>query len=562
MQIVFVIQAGELELKALLLGWSLRNKLGSHVRLVAACPQYENWGDLPGSTLALLAKLRIELQFFTPSFAPEYPIGNKIDALALLDDGCPALFLDSDMLCLESFSSDAIFSVGSEQQFTVAAKPADVLTWGSDQQWDLLRKGLGLPETVLRVRCTVDGKLSSPYYNAGFIATNHAQQLAQLWRDTCHKIRALPYPPEPLFPWLDQIGLAVCAQYYIARRITLSEQWNFPAHLRVLPARNGPSICHYHSPEVILREPGLLAVVRKAAASHTRIRQLLSACPKWQPLLRARLPQLRKKNLQQCDFLITGIPRSGTSLLCKLLSQQKNWLILNEPKEVVPYLQSRQDASAVALMHREYRLRVLLGDPIENKVRDGELVDDTAQGDQRLLYHPDVRGRFFRMGSKNTLAYLAALSHLQEIGWPVVAMVRHPLDSLASWENTFSHLRDALPQQLPLARGDFYGWAGWQCAALNEIEVEQEASLRRVLLWRMLARTIIGQSGVHVWRYEDLLIKPREHICVLRSELGVGGSGSYLAQLNRRQRNHQHSVHRDLLGDLCQPELNQLGYHL
>src|SRR5690554_2033805 len=147
LQVVFVIQAGELALKALLLASSLRHKLGQEVRLVAACPQHADWGRLDTATLAVLRQLDIELVPFVPSFAPEYPIGNKIDALGLLEEERPSVFLDSDMLCLSSFTVEQLLPDSAGRKLSLAAKPADLRTWGSDQQWTLLQQGLQLPAT-------------------------------------------------------------------------------------------------------------------------------------------------------------------------------------------------------------------------------------------------------------------------------------------------------------------------------------------------------------------------------------------------------------------------------
>jgi len=562
LQIVFVVQQGELELKAILLASSLRSWLGEDVRLVAACPEYGQWGALEEGTRQVLRELDVDLIAFVPDFAPDYPIGNKIGALALLEEGRPSIFLDSDILCLAPFRAEQILPAGAEQQLTLAAKPADLRTWGTEEQWQLLSQGLGLNGAEGWVHTTVDGQLIRSYFNAGLVATCHPKQLGSVWRDECQRIRNLPVPPEPIYPWLDQIALAVCAQYRVAARVGLDERWNFPAHLRALPEGRLPTLCHYHRPGVILREPGLLAAVRKIAGRFPHVRQLIKRLPDWQPLLRARLPQVRPKTLKGRDFLITGVPRSGTSLLCKLLSKQNNWLILNEPPEAIPYLRERRDASGVALLHREYRERILLGQPIQNKIRDGEMIDDTALGDDRQLYHPAVRGRYFRMGSKNTLAYLASLPQLCKLGWPVVAMVRHPLDSLSSWENTFSHLREAHPDHLPLTEADFYGWSGWQLAALDDIAGQADPAVRRVLLWRMLAQTLLGQSGIHLWSYEGLVADPSAHIRQLRRGLGAAGAGPRIKGLTARQRDHLQNPHRELLGDLCRQELALLGYHL
>ena len=561
MQIVFVIQRGELALKALLLAYSLRKQLGATPRLVAACPDYADWGTLNTDVLAVLQQLKVELLHFTPQFAPDYPIGNKVSALALLNEQQPAMFLDSDMLCLAPWKSTDIIPLEAAEQLSLAAKPADLQTWGNEQQWLQLQHSLDLPMITHRLHCTVDGKLTQPYFNAGMLATYHPKQLAAHWLQYCKLIRNLDEPPEPIYPWLDQIALAVCSVTHIQQRHVVDESWNFPAHLRALP-RSGVQLCHYHRPGVVLREPALLALVREAAAKHKVIAQLLVEYSNWRPLLRARYPQFRSKHLDKRDFIITGIPRSGTSLVSRLLDQQKNWLVVNEPQESIPALLARKDASGIGALHRDLREQILLGQPIENKVRSGEVISDTALGDTRELYHPAVSGRYFRLGSKNTLAYLASLDSLKKLDWPIVAMVRHPLDTLASWQKTFSHLQQADPQQLPVVNSSFYGWAGWQRDALDEIAGQSDVVLRRVLLWRLLAQTLLAHNALHLWHYEQLVQQPQAHIQRLRRSLGDYGRAKPIESLSRRQRILSDNPHREYVGDLCAAELRALGYSL
>lgn len=560
-QLVFVIQRGELALKALLLAYSLRRHLGNEPRLVAACPDYADWGDLDTEVLHTLQKLNVELLQFTPEFAPDYPIGNKVSALALLNEQQPAVFLDSDMLCLAPWSAHELLPVSAAEQLSLAAKPADMQTWGSAEQWIQLQQVLELAPVTPRVHCTVDGQLTQPYFNAGMVATYHPKQLSMHWLERCQNIRALADPPEPIYPWLDQIALAVCSVTHVQQRYVLDERWNFPAHLRALP-RSGVNLCHYHRPGVVLREPALLALVREAASKHSAIAHMLVEHANWQPILQAKYPQFRAKHLDKRDFIITGIPRSGTSLVSRLLDQQKNWLVLNEPQETIPALLARKDASGIGALHRDVREQILLGQPIENKVHNGAVISDTALGDTRQLYHPEVSGRYFRMGSKNTLAYLACLDSLQKLDWPIIAMVRHPLDTLASWQRTFSHLEQADPSQLPVVNSSFYGWTGWQRAALDEISTQPEALLRRVLLWRLLAQTLLAQRSIHLWHYEQLVQQPHAHIQRLRRSLGDYGRVQPLESLVRSPRMPSHNPHRDLLGDLCAAELRALGYSL
>jgi hypothetical protein len=554
--IVFVAQKGALSIKALLLAWSLRQTHGDTLGLYAACPDYKDWGQLGPECEAALARLRVKKRVFTPPFAPEYPIGNKVRVLSLLPDDEPGLFLDSDMLSLTAWSTSTLLP----DDCSAAAKPVDLSTWGNTQCWQTVYTALDMPLPRRRMQPTVMGAPGYPYFNAGVVACRSPGAFAQHWERNTRILSSPGLPLEPRYPWLDQIALAPLLTAKTAQ--VLDESWNFPAHMRVLPD-TGVNLCHYHSPGVILREPRLLRLVNKALRQLPELRKMMQATAEWRPVLRPALPA-NIGSLRRRDFIITGVPRSGTSLVASLLDRQRNWLVLNEPREVFDRLSSRPDASGVALLHREVREKVLSGQPIENKTDGQEVITNTAELDQRTLYHPQLQNAGFRLGSKNTLAYMASLDNLKSLDWPIVAMIRHPLDALQSWSDTFEHLREVQLQQLPAAVPGFHGWHGWQRKEMERLLQYADPALRRVLFWRLLARTLLGHEGIHLWHYERLVQDPRAHLRRLRWHMRAPGL-SRLPTEPLRQRIR--TVPADLperiyLGDLCRTELKELGYEL
>ena len=139
------------------------------------------------------------------------------------------------------------------------------------------------------------------------------------------------------------------------------------------------------------------------------------------------------------------------------------------------------------------------------------------------------------------------------------------MDTLASWRNTFSHLRSADVSKLPVANPEFHGWSGWQRQWMLEISGQQDEALRRVLLWRLLARTLLAQRHrLYLWRYEDLVKNPSWHIRRLRRVMyGRGWFTRCRVDLTRSgNESHYCEKERRLLREFCSEELGELGYEL
>lgn len=429
---------------------------------------------------------------------------------------------------------------------------------GDAAEWDRVYTLAATRPPARRVRLTVSRTLSFPYFNAGFIATKAPVGLSAQWQDVASLLDSESAGIENRYPWLDQISLAVVMQRTGSWR-SLPEFYNFPAHLRAL-GDDEIGVCHYHYPTVILREPRLRALFDAAVREFPAISTIAARHASWLPLLTCRFANTTYRARTR-NFLITGIPRSGTSYLASWLDGQADWLVINEPLEIFDHLQSRTDSSGIGMYHAECRERVLAGQPISNKIKDGRVIEDTAVVDQRESYHPVVSRSDFWLGSKNTLAYVAAMGYLIELGWPIIAMVRNPLDTLASWRNTFSHLAEARVANLPIANPAFPGWAAWQRESLLEIDAQSDSALRRVLLWRLLARTLLHhRNHLLLWRYEDLMANPAPLLDGFTEQVGYGLKIP-AAGTNSRSRTADYDVdEREMLRDLCADEIAEFGY--
>lgn len=268
--------------------------------------------------------------------------------------------------------------------------------------------------------------------------------------------------------------------------------------------------------------------------------------------------------------VITGIPRSGTSHLCGVLHTLPNHVVINEPRAVFAALTAARQPWGLAQLYGDLRRAILAGEAIENKVRDGAVIEDTAVRDAWSLYHPRVSRDDFALWTKNTLAYAARIDGIHEVlpDAPIVALVRHPLDTIASWKTTFPHLREASVEAFPVGSPHDPFVMPQAGERLRRISDCTDLSLRRGLLWAHLAETFLAQGpAVLLTRYEDLMAAPAAVIGDILRRLA---HASWDVPLDRLQPRAPRTTKRAILdaADIeavqtaCGETAHRLGYDL
>lgn len=509
--VVFVTHGGALEYKAALLATSLRARLGENVPILAAlATPASSWGDLSEASRSLYNHLAIPLREIENPFGTEYPIGNKFAALALGEGYGHTLFLDTDMYCLQAPDFDEL------RQVDAALKPADLALVPTDEDyWRQLYGLLGLDFPGMRVLTSHGQEVMPAYFNAGFIWVRNAGRFAASWLQVAKRLLEAPQV-EHKWPWLDQLALPLALEQSRMRTRSLDERYNFPLHLKPLrkPGRR-PFLCHYHDLPVLAREPELLRDLRGLQQRFPELTEVLrqaADAQAYSPAWFAGLGAGPSPEDSGRDLLITGLPRSGTSHLCRLLSERRDTVIINEPAEVFPALTAGATPWGMPRLYGELRRDLLAGLSVANKHVEGRLVDDTArEGDCRQPYRAQLQSASFTLGTKNTLAYLSRLPALRRAmpDATCIALIRHPYDSLSSWKRTFEHLRTAAVQTQPVGHPDDPGLSGWQRKMLREVVACDCLPVRRALWWRYLACQMLEMEQHLRWaRYEDLIGEP------------------------------------------------------
>ncbi|MCP8464773.1 sulfotransferase [Pseudomonas sp. ZM23] len=507
-EIIFVVHGGDLEAKAALLAATLRARLGFGFPIVAAVAVPSMvWGELSPSSLRLFSRLQVTLRLICNVFGASYPIGNKFSALSLGRDDRASLFLDSDMYCMSCPDFSEFHS------YSAAFKPADMaLVPTSTGFWKHLYSLWGMDVPLLRVIASVSGELMPPYFNAGFMWLRNAADFSTQWLEIAQRIAVEP-EVEYRWPWLDQLSLPIAAAYMRLSVKVLCERYNYPLHLKPLPADRTPYFCHYHDPSVLSREPSILRDLYMLQMRWPELGEVLSKFANWKPVLDDMRVLMRCHGEYAGEnLIITGPPRSGTSFLCRVLSERLQTVIINEPAEIFQALSDAYSPWGLPHLYANLRREVTAGRPVMNKHVDGRLVSDTAREPNIAApYIAPIRGPGFTLGTKNTLAYLSRLPSLLRVmpDARVVALVRHPYDSLASWEATFDHLRLADVEAQPFGGLDDPSMTGCQKAALREIAATECLPVRRALWWRFLVTQLLDAGNRVRWlRYEDFMRAP------------------------------------------------------
>jgi hypothetical protein len=210
------------------------------------------------------------------------------------------------------------------------------------------------------------------------------------------------------------------------------------------------------------------------------------------------------------DIILTGIPRSGTTLACSLLNRLPQSIALNEP--IQPgNLPADGDAAAcletIGAYFAAQRTRLLEHGLATSKAKDGRVPDNpfgTARGADGLRSSTVKLGdvRFdkpldpgFRLVIKQPALFTATLPVLLT-RFPAFAIVRNPLPVLLSWHSV----------RVPASAGRLPFAEAFDPALKSFLDAEPDRIARQLGIMRWCYSryaTLLPES--HVIRYEDLV---------------------------------------------------------
>ena len=251
---------------------------------------------------------------------------------------------------------------------------------------------------------------------------------------------------------------------------------------------------------------------------------------------RIATPDVDKKR----NVLLTAIPRSGSSLLVRLLDHIPDCVALNE----LSY------TSLLFSFFWKLRRNIRKGRGVPNKYAPaGGLTTNTIDPNTRIESFPvEVDTPHFVLVHKQTTPYLDRLETLVKDGWEIWVLVRDPLYALASWKRCPAHF--SISQLDP------------PCRAFSEIPFSsRDLDIRRIEVWNYLAQRIESlKDSLHILRYEDIIQNPKVALSAFcdRYELSLPG---YEALESRNKKDAYDNIDvqfRSLVAEKC--ESWRLGY--
>ena len=209
-------------------------------------------------------------------------------------------------------------------------------------------------------------------------------------------------------------------------------------------------------------------------------------------------------------WLLSGIPRSGTSLGCRLVGDLPDSVALSEPirRDVISGVNARAEACRrIEDFARRVREQILEKGTAPSIQRGGQLDDNMVAsefsesglrvgqvGRGEIDVQKALSGRFLLLIKHNAL-FAALLPQLTR-SFDCLAMVRNPLAVLASWQTV----------DLPVHDGRIPAGERFDAELHSALLAEPAALVRQVtvLNW-FFARYLANLKHNSVIRYEDLV---------------------------------------------------------
>jgi len=214
------------------------------------------------------------------------------------------------------------------------------------------------------------------------------------------------------------------------------------------------------------------------------------------------------------DILLTGIPRSGTTLACRLLCDYSQTIALNEPMDRDQFADPKAAQENIEKHFETFRRTLLENGTAVARTKGGVITDNafsTAGTDrkrvvERTSIHFDKSlDSDFTLLMKHCAEFSLQLPELAAV-YDIYAFIRNPLAVLVSWSSV----------NVPVSRGKVA-----KSARLNPGFHAQLAQIGDDLLKRQLFilswyfERYIDFDQDHIIRYEDLTTAPEHSLAGL-----------------------------------------------
>lgn len=230
-------------------------------------------------------------------------------------------------------------------------------------------------------------------------------------------------------------------------------------------------------------------------------------------------------NPMQGNIILTGIPRSGTNLICYLLNQLPNTAALTEPMDVNSMSRLKYPEKMIAEIVDFFsvqRQSLLANGNALSTATDGKILDNYFGNNidtdglrkchalqQTVLINKSLKNDF-RLIIKHPNAF-TALMEMLIIHFPCYAVIRNPLSVLASWNTV----------DIPVYYGHAPVAESIDAKLATKLASQQDRYLRQIsLLSWYYERYKENLPEINIIRYENVIASSGKCLDIISSEAG------------------------------------------
>lgn len=209
--------------------------------------------------------------------------------------------------------------------------------------------------------------------------------------------------------------------------------------------------------------------------------------------------------------LLSGIPRSGTTLCCKLLNQVEYTVALHEPLDPQKLKSTSRDIACAEVSGAIHALRTNLikGVEFEHGDQSGIELDNPVSlsysehgirplsAQRGLLSLPKQNSDFHLIVKQNAL--FAALAPQLSLQYSMVALVRNPIKVLLSWMSV----------DLPVNKGRVPAGERFSKSLTEKLSQKSEVLEKQLVIYKWFIQQY-QQANLPVVKYEDVIASDGE----------------------------------------------------
>ncbi|MBR9919603.1 MAG: hypothetical protein GYB31_02115 [Bacteroidetes bacterium] len=207
-------------------------------------------------------------------------------------------------------------------------------------------------------------------------------------------------------------------------------------------------------------------------------------------------------DLSDRNIILTGVPRSGTTLTCFLLTEIPNSVALNEPVRIGRLRTKENIIEGIGTFFQENRHTLLtektaIARATKKGITDNNFADGkgrkTIAKKQRVTIDKDLNPDFY-LGIKHNATFTILMDELRAI-YPFFAQIRNPIPVLGSWNSL----------DVPASRGEVRASEWLNTKLHKELEAMDDLYEKQlhILQWYFEQYTKLPESSII--RYEDLI---------------------------------------------------------